>query len=64
VVGILPGDALRFALTRRQHDVNPIGAIRRGSGKQQASRLVLLIQPLPMLFIMLLLAFLFLGQRA
>ena len=63
MVRVLSGDALRFALARRQHDIDSIGAIGSRAGKEQPSRLVLIVEPLPVLFIVLLSALLFLRQR-
>src|SRR5712692_2487800 len=62
VVRVLTRDALRFAETRREHDIDAVGAIRGRSGKKQSTRSMLIVQPLPVLFVMELFAFLFFRQ--
>ena len=62
VVRVLGSDALRFAEARRDHDIDSVGPIGRRAGKKQSPRSMLIVQPLPVFFVMELFAFLFFRQ--
>jgi hypothetical protein len=62
MVRVLSCDVLCFAETRRQHNINSERPVCSRSGKKQSSSPMLIIQPLPVLFVMALLVCFFVGQ--
>ena len=61
-MGVRRRDGFCLFETRREHDVDAVGAVGGRAGKQQATGFVLFLQPPAMFIVMGLFAFFFLGQ--